>query len=88
MEKATVIVPCKSGLHARPASMIVGLAVKFASSIVFKKQDTSVNGKSLLGILSMAAAKGDELEIIVQGQDEAEALDAIKKLFEAQLVNE
>ncbi|MFZ5354384.1 MAG: HPr family phosphocarrier protein [Bacillota bacterium] len=88
MEKAIVTVQSKSGLHARPASIIVSSANKFSSSITLKKKDKSANGKSLISILGMAAANGDELEIIAEGQDEAQAVDTLKKLFDTQLVNE
>lgn len=88
MEKLNVRVESKCGLHARPASMVVSTANKFSSNITLKKKDRSANAKSIMGVLSIAAMKGDELEVIVEGQDEVEAAGALQSLFEKQLVNE
>lgn len=88
MERLNVTVESKCGLHARPASMLVSTANKFSSNITLKKQDRAANAKSILGVLSIAAANGDELEVIVEGQDEAEAADALNDLFRNQLINE
>lgn len=88
MEKLQVKVESKCGLHARPASMVVSTASKFASNITLKKENRTVNAKSIMGILSIAAVKGDELEVIVEGQDEIEAANALHNLFEKQLINE
>lgn len=88
MEKLNVIVESKCGLHARPASMVVSTANKFSSNITLKKNDRTANAKSIMGVLSIAAAKGDELEVIVEGQDELEAASALDSLFRHQLQNE
>ncbi|OGO78288.1 MAG: hypothetical protein A2Y23_10570 [Clostridiales bacterium GWB2_37_7] len=88
MEKLNVIVESKCGLHARPASLVVSTANKFSSNITLKKQGRAANAKSILGVLSIAAVNGDELEVIVEGQDEAEAVSAFKDLFGNQLLNE
>ena len=88
MEKRNVIVESKSGLHARPASMVVSTANKFSSNITLRKKDRVANAKSIMGVLSIAAAKGDELEVIVEGQDEVEAVNALENLFNNQLQKE
>ena len=88
MEKLKVIVESKSGLHARPASMVVSTANKFTSNITLRKKDRVANAKSIMGVLSIAAAKGDELEVVVEGQDEAEAISALENLFNNQLQKE
>ncbi|HYE11186.1 MAG TPA: HPr family phosphocarrier protein [Patescibacteria group bacterium] len=88
MEKLNVTVESKCGLHARPASMVVSTANKFNSNITLKKKDRAANAKSIMGVLSIAAANGDELEVIVEGQDEAEAANALENLFKNQLPKE
>lgn len=88
MEKLKVIVASKSGLHARPASMVVSTANKFTSNITLRKNDRVANAKSIMGVLSIAAAKGDELEVVVEGQDEVAAVNALENLFENQLPKE
>lgn len=82
MEKITVVVNNEVGLHARPASMFTKTANKFKSDINIIKNGNVFIGKSILQILSMAAGKGDELIIEADGQDEKEAIEAIKELFD------
>ncbi len=71
------------GLHARAAAQLVRLAGEFDSNIKIIKMDKSVfaDAKSILNILTLAASKGTELIIEVQGTDEKEAMSAIKNLF-------
>lgn len=88
MEKLNVTVESKCGLHARPASMVVSTANKFSSNITLKNKGRAANAKSILGVLSIAAAKGDELEVIIEGQDESEAVSALQDLFYNQLIKE
>ncbi|SHK07057.1 HPr family phosphocarrier protein [Paramaledivibacter caminithermalis] len=88
MQKLTVVVNNKSGLHARPAGLFVRTANKFKASITVSKNGRSVNGKSIMGILGIAASKGDELEIIAEGHDEIEAINEIKVLFNSKLIHE
>lgn len=63
MVERRVTLENESGLHARPASMIVNEAGKYKSEIVFIKDEKKYNGKSIMGVLSMGAAKGDSLII-------------------------
>jgi phosphotransferase system HPr (HPr) family protein len=69
-----VIVKNKLGLHARPAALFVQLANKFDSAITVRKGKHSVNGKSIMGILMLAAAKGAEIQIEADGKDAKEAV--------------
>lgn len=78
--KKKIIVKNKSGLHARPAALFVQLANKFDSTITVKKDKTSVNGKSIMGILMLAAGQGSEIQIQVEGQDAKEAILELEKL--------
>jgi phosphocarrier protein HPr len=73
----------KLGLHARAAAKLVHTAARFKSSIKIRKGDEEVDGKSILGILLLAAGKGSIITVRVEGEDEAEALDAIEKLIDA-----
>lgn len=73
----------KLGLHARAASMFVRLSNRFSSDIKLIKDGYEVNGKSILGILSLAAIKGSELKIVTTGEDAEEALGEIGKLIES-----
>lgn len=58
------------GLHARPATMLVKLATKFRSEFHIRKDDMVINGKSIMGVMTLAAEYGSELEIIADGVDE------------------
>ncbi len=69
----------KLGLHARAAAQLVQLASSFSSHIEIEKDNQRVNGKSIMGVMMLAAAKGTQLDIMVEGPDEQ---DAIEKLCE------
>ncbi len=71
----------KLGLHARAAAKLVALASRFECEIKLCKQATEVNGKSILGVMMLAAAKGTELMLTADGRDENTALDALEALF-------
>ena len=68
------------GLHARPAMAFVDCAAAFASEITVCKGDTEVDGKSIMQMMMLAATKGSTLEIAAEGNDAAEACDALGKL--------
>lgn len=71
------------GLHARAAAALVRLTAGFTSTVILsrKDRDTSANAKSILSVLTLAAANGTELDISVDGSDEVAALEAIRQLF-------
>jgi phosphotransferase system HPr (HPr) family protein len=73
----------KLGLHARAAAKLVHCAARFRSDIKIRKGDEEVDGKSILGILLLAAARGTTITIKANGEDEAEAVAAIEKLIDA-----
>ena len=79
--KNTILISNKLGLHARAASKLVQLTNKYLSEIKISKGQISVNGKSILGILSLAASINYEVTIEAVGSDEIEAIDEIEKLF-------
>ncbi|HDR90840.1 MAG TPA: HPr family phosphocarrier protein [candidate division Zixibacteria bacterium] len=71
----------KLGLHARPATMLVKTASGFKSKVIIKKDELSVDAKSIMGVLILAAQKGSRLIIEVEGPDEEAAADAMEDLF-------
>lgn len=80
MEK-NVVIKNKTGLHARPAAMFVQIANKYDSEIIVRKGRQSVNGKSIMGILMLAAGKGQEVIISAQGPDAEIALNELEKIL-------
>lgn len=70
------------GLHARPATFFIQKANEFKSSIWIEREERKVNAKSLLGVLSLGVVKGGEINIIIDGEDEAEAMAALLELIE------
>ena len=73
----------KLGLHARAAAKLVHAAARFKSDLKIRKGQEEVDGKSILGILLLAAGRGSTILVKADGPDEREALDAIEKLIEA-----
>lgn len=69
------------GLHARAAARFVQLAGRFTSQIRVTRGARTVDGKSILGLMLLAAAKGTEIDIAVDGEDEQAALDALLRLI-------
>jgi phosphocarrier protein len=72
----------KLGLHARAAARFVDLASDYRSKIEIRRGDDLVDGKSILGILTLAAPRGTELELVAEGEDANEALSALSTLIE------
>lgn len=81
MAERTVTIVNKNGLHARPAAEIVKAAAKFASDIVILRDDLEVNGKSIMGVLMLAAECGSSITLRASGPDEAAAVDALAALI-------
>ena len=71
----------KSGLHARPAALFVQIANKFDSRITVKRDEESVNGKSIMGILMLGAEKGCTITIEAEGQDADSAILELEKII-------
>ncbi|MBI2840498.1 MAG: HPr family phosphocarrier protein [Acidobacteria bacterium] len=71
----------KLGLHARAAAKLVRAASGFRSQIVIRKDGNEVDGKSILGVLMLAAAQGTQITLRVTGQDERDAADALQSLI-------
>ncbi len=81
MEKTTLTLKNPEGLHARPAAMFVQEANKFESDIEIEFQGNKVNGKSIIGIMSLGAFHGEEITIVAKGRDEKEAVKALEELI-------
>lgn len=71
----------KLGLHARAAAKFVTLASSFESEIQIELNGTQVNGKSIMGVMMLAAAQGTQLDIMVEGTDEHEAIEKLCELI-------
>ena len=76
-----LIIQNELGLHARPAALFVQIANKYESDIVVKKGRQEVNGKSIMGLLTLAAEKGTALHIKVNGPDAKEAIQELEKVI-------
>ena len=81
MVRRTLKITNRAGIHARPAALIVQTASKFASELTMEKGTLTVNAKSIMGIITMAASYNTELVLCASGPDEVEAADAIEALF-------
>ncbi len=85
MIERTVTIGSKSGLHARPAAVFVKNAKGFQSQITLSKNDKTVNGKSLLSILTLGAGQGDPVVLKADGDDAESAIDKLASLLEDDL---
>lgn len=83
MIERMVTIKNRAGIHARPAALLVQTASKFKSKIYIEKDQDRINGKSIMGIITLGAAYGTELKIITEGEDETEAAEALIRLFDS-----
>ena len=81
MIQRTVKIVNHAGMHTRPASIIVKLAAKYKSDFYIIKDGDKINGKSIIGIMSLAAEYGSELILQLDGPDEEKAADELAKYF-------
>jgi phosphocarrier protein HPr len=81
MPKRKVTIINKLGMHARAAARLVQVASGFESDINIKYADKEVSGKSIMGVMMLAAGKGSSIDIISSGRDEEEALDRLEELI-------
>ena len=82
MVEKDVIISNKLGIHARPAALFVKTAAKFSSSVIVIKNGQSINGKSIMSVMALAAEPGSEITIQTDGDDEQDALNQLVKLIE------
>ena len=76
-----LVVQNKMGIHARPAAMIVRITNKFKAEVFVEKDEEQVNGKSIMGLMMLAAGKGSKVKFIATGDDAAAMLAEIEALF-------
>ncbi|HCM14785.1 MAG: HPr family phosphocarrier protein [Candidatus Cloacimonetes bacterium] len=81
MMKKTVTVTNKLGLHARPSALLVRAATKYRSEFHIEKDGTKVNGKSIMGVMMLAAECGSSLELIADGVDEEYLIEEISEMI-------
>jgi phosphocarrier protein HPr len=82
MEIQTYTIKNRLGLHARAAALLVKTANRFASEVTIEKDGLEVNGKSIMGILMLAASKGTKITLKVEGRDSVQALQTLGRLIE------
>jgi phosphocarrier protein HPr len=80
MQCQKIVIINKLGLHARASAKLVSLASEFSAEITLRRNGQSVNAKSIMGIMMLAAAKGTELELCAEGKDEKQAVEALAEL--------
>jgi len=88
MVERDVVIKNRAGMHARPAALLVQTANKYSSNIYFEKDSEQVNGKSIMGIITLGATYNTGLKIIADGKDEIEAVEALAGLFENKFAEE
>jgi len=81
MIQGEFVIPNKLGLHARASALLVKTASRYASEIKIEREGVEVNGKSIMGIMMLAAAKGSSIVLKVDGADDAEAFAALGDLI-------
>ena len=82
MIERTVTIKNRSGLHTRPAATLVKTAARFEAEFYIKKDSFEINGKSIIGVMTLAAEQGSTLQLSFAGADETEMADAITQLFD------
>ena len=88
MYEKTVRVINRAGVHARPAALLVQTAKDFSCEIFFEQGDDQINGKSIMGIITLGAIYNTEIKIIANGKDEEKAVEALARLFETKFEEE
>lgn len=76
-----LVVQNKMGIHARPAAMIVRITNKFKADVMVEKDEEQVNGKSIMGLMMLAAGKGSKVKFLATGADAVAMLDELDALF-------
>jgi len=82
MEEQVYVIRNRLGLHARAAALFVKTAVRFDAEVVVEKDGVEVNGKSIMGILMLAASKGTRITLKAEGKESAQAIQTLGKLIE------
>ena len=88
MVERIVTIRNRAGMHARPAALLVKTASAFTAQVFIETGSERVNGKSIMGVITLGATYNTQLKLIADGPDEVQALDAIEKLFERRFEEE
>lgn len=78
VEEMTIV--NKLGMHARPAATLVQTVLQFSSNVYIQSDGSKVNAKSIMGLLTLAAAHGSEIVVICDGEDAVQAMEAVRNL--------
>lgn len=76
----------KIGLHARPAALFVQTANKYISEIMIRKENSTINAKSIMGIMAIGISQGETIELIIDGPDEKKAAEELEDLINYKLI--
>ncbi len=82
MVSQKIVIKNPTGLHLRPAGLFCKTAVQYKSRITFRSRNTTANAKSVLSVLGACIKKGDEIELICEGEDEVDALAEMVRIIE------
>ena len=85
MQKFTYVIKEELGIHARPAGLLVKEAKQFSSTITIECGNKKTNAKGLIGVMGMGIKKGNEVTVVVEGNDEEVAITAMKIFLEKHL---
>lgn len=86
MEQKNFKILNETGLHARPAALFVQLCNKFKSEVTVRKNQSAINAKSIIGILALGVAYGDEIQVEIEGPDAIDAMKAISEFLEVKII--
>jgi len=86
--EAELLIRNQLGLHARACALFVKTAARFASEVFVSRDDLEVNGKSIMGVMMLAAEEGSTIRVRVEGPDEREALAALRELVDGKFGGE
>lgn len=88
MERKDFHIIAETGIHARPATLLVQTASKFSSDINLEYKEKSVNLKSIMGVMSLGVGQGSDVTILAEGSDEVEAIEAISETMKKEGLSE
>ncbi|EHR37785.1 phosphocarrier protein HPr [Facklamia languida] len=88
MERKDFHIIAETGIHARPATLLVQTASKFSSDINLEYKEKSVNLKSIMGVMSLGVGQGSDVTISAEGSDEVEAIEAISETMKKEGLSE
>lgn len=88
MVKHEFHITAETGIHARPATMLVQTAGKYSSDITLEYNEKSVNLKSIMGVMSLGVGQGSDVTVTAEGEDEEDAIEGIKAVMKSEGLGE